>query len=80
MVAAIKWHRNSIGLEIDRDYCRLAARRLMHESTDLFSEAELQFLKLLDETETEPQICEDPSRYRVRRAPRRRAVSVDEAV
>ena len=80
MVAAIKWHRNSIGLEIDRDYCRLAARRLMHESTDLFSEAELQFLKLLDETESEPHICEDPSMYRVRRAPRHRAVSTDGAV
>jgi site-specific DNA-methyltransferase (adenine-specific) len=80
MVAAIKWHRNSIGLEIDRDYCRLAARRLMHESTDLFAEAELQFLKLLDETEPDPQICEDPSMYRVRRAPRRQAVATDRAV
>ncbi|MEK7446203.1 MAG: site-specific DNA-methyltransferase [candidate division NC10 bacterium] len=80
MVAAIKWQRNSIGLEIDRDYCRLAARRLMHESTDLFSEAELQFLKLMDGAESQPQVCEDPSMYRVRQAPRLRSVSTDGAV
>ena len=37
LVAAMKWHRNSIGVEIDRDYCRLVARRLTHENNDLFS-------------------------------------------
>ena len=70
MVAALKCHRNSIGLEIDRDYCRLATRRLIHENNDLFSEAELQFLKLIDSTEHEPQVCEDTSMYGVKRAPR----------
>ena len=67
VVAAMKCHRNSIGVEIDRDYCRLAARRLMHENNDLFSEAELQFLKLTDGAEHEPQICEDLSLYSVKR-------------
>lgn len=80
LVKKLMRHRNSIGIETDRDYGRLAARRLIHESTDLFSEAELQFLNLPDDTKPEPQICEDPSMYRVRRAPRRRAASTDGAV
>ena len=66
MVAALKWQRHSIGVEIDRDYCRLAARRLLHENNDLFSKAELQFLKL-DGAEQEPQVCEDTSMYGVKR-------------
>jgi site-specific DNA-methyltransferase (adenine-specific) len=67
MVAAMKWHRNSIGVEIDREYCRMAARRLMHENSDLFSKADLQFLKLIDGAEHEPQVCEDISMYSVKR-------------
>ncbi|HXG23509.1 MAG TPA: site-specific DNA-methyltransferase, partial [Chthonomonadales bacterium] len=67
MVAAMKWHRNSIGVEIDRGYCRLAARRLMHENSDLFSKAHLEFLKLIDGADHEPQVCEDLSMYSVRR-------------
>lgn len=70
MVAAMKWQRHSIGVEIDRDYCRLAARRLLHENNDLFSKAELQFLKLIDGEEQEPQVCEDTSMYGVKRTGR----------
>lgn len=39
MLAALKWHRNSIGVEIDSDYCEAAAHRLRTENTDLFSTA-----------------------------------------
>jgi site-specific DNA-methyltransferase (adenine-specific) len=80
MVAALKCHRNSIGVEIDRDYCRLAARRLMHENNDLFSEAELQFLKLIDSTEQEPQVCEDTSMYGAKRALRAKSAQAENAV
>ncbi len=41
MVAALKNGRNSIGVEIDRDYCRSAARRLTGESSGLFASAEV---------------------------------------
>jgi DNA modification methylase len=42
MVAALKARRNSIGIELDTEYCRMAASRLMNENTSLFSHAELQ--------------------------------------
>jgi site-specific DNA-methyltransferase (adenine-specific) len=45
MVAALKSERNSIGVEIDPDYCRMAASYLKAESNDLFSNAELFFEK-----------------------------------
>ncbi len=37
MLAAMKWNRNSIGIEIDADYCRLTARRMHDENQNLFS-------------------------------------------
>ena len=45
MVAALKAKRNSIGVEIDADYCRMAARHLETESSDLFTETKLVFQK-----------------------------------
>jgi site-specific DNA-methyltransferase (adenine-specific) len=45
MVAALKHNRNSIGVEIDAEYCRIAARYLKSESTDLFSKINLRFEK-----------------------------------
>ena len=42
MVAALKHGRNSIGVELDTAYCKLAATRLMNENTSLFSNAQLQ--------------------------------------
>jgi site-specific DNA-methyltransferase (adenine-specific) len=41
MVAALKTRRNSIGIELDTEYCRMAASRLMNENTSLFSHADL---------------------------------------
>lgn len=37
--------RNSTGVEIDRNYCRMAAKRLKAESYGLFTTAELIFEK-----------------------------------
>jgi site-specific DNA-methyltransferase (adenine-specific) len=42
MVAALKNGRNSIGIELDTEYCRMGASRLMNENGSLFSRAELQ--------------------------------------
>src|SRR6266850_3171664 len=42
MVAALKTGRNSIGIELDTEYCRMAASRLLNENGSLFSNAELQ--------------------------------------
>jgi len=49
MIAALRAGRNSVGIEIDPDYCRMAARYLKAENTDLFSVAKL----LLEKFEVE---------------------------
>ena len=46
MVAAFRTGRNSIGIEIDPEYCRMAARYLKAENTDLFASAELRFERI----------------------------------
>jgi DNA modification methylase len=40
MAAAMQNQRNSIGVEIDDEYCRMAARELQKRNSDMFSEAE----------------------------------------
>ena len=42
MVAALKYGRNSIGVELDTAYCKMAASRLMNENVSLFGNAKLQ--------------------------------------
>ncbi len=42
MVAALKHGRNSIGVELDSEYCKMAASRLMNETGSLFGKAQLQ--------------------------------------
>src|SRR6266850_5056657 len=42
MVAALKYGRNSLGVELDTEYCRMGASRLMNENGSLFSHADLQ--------------------------------------
>lgn len=48
MLASMKSSRNSIGIEIDREYCRMAAMRLKEENEDLFSNARLEFGKQIN--------------------------------
>ena len=43
MLAAIQNERNSIGIEIDPEYCRISAHRLSNETSNMFSRAELIF-------------------------------------
>ncbi|HZM03925.1 MAG TPA: site-specific DNA-methyltransferase [Candidatus Saccharimonadales bacterium] len=42
MVAALKHGRNSIGVEIDTEYCKSAASRLLNENGSLFGNAQFQ--------------------------------------
>ena len=42
MVAALKHGRNSLGVELDTAYGKLAASRLLNENTNLFGHAQLQ--------------------------------------
>ena len=67
MVAALKFGRNSIGVEIDPEYCRMTARYLKAESSGLFVQAELSFEKAEHRAEG-AVVREDAELYRVRRA------------
>lgn len=70
MVAAMKNDRNSVGVEIDPEYCRMAARYLKAESNDLFSDAELSFEKVIEQRK-QMVVKEDRELYRVRPARKR---------
>lgn len=69
MVAALRSGRNSIGIEIDPEYCRMAAKYLKAETGDFFTTAELRFEKA--PTETTAMIKEDRALYEVRPAKKR---------
>lgn len=66
MVASLKYERNSIGIDIDPEYCRMAARFLKKESANLFLETELVFEKMIPDNAGRMQVCEDQASYEVR--------------
>jgi len=70
MVAALKYDRNSIGVEIDSEYCRTAVSYLKAESSNLFSDVELLFEKAIPEKPAF-MVKEDSVLYQVRPARRR---------
>ena len=54
MLAAMKTGRNSLGVETDPVYCRMAMQRLKQEAQPLFGTIELEFIQA-SETERKPQ-------------------------
>ena len=54
MIAAAKHTRNSIGIEVDPQYCRMAAKSLQKESSNLFAETELLLESVISESSTSP--------------------------
>jgi DNA modification methylase len=69
MVAALRNGRNSIGLDIDPEYCRMAARYIKAETAELFAEDKLIFEKIA--TGTACLVKEDRALYKVRPAKKR---------
>jgi len=65
MIASLRYGRNSIGIEIDPDYYRMAARYLKKESSDLFLNTKLLFEKTVTDNSGHLQICEDQAFYEV---------------
>ncbi len=66
MIAALRNGRSSIGVEIEQEYCRMAARYLKAENPSLFSDA-----KIIFERTTAERVClikEDHELYEVRPA------------
>jgi len=70
MVAALKTGRNSIGVEIEPEYCRMAARYLKAENSDLFTPAKLEFERAMIADET-CMVAEDKALYTVHAARKR---------
>ena len=66
MVASLRYGRNSIGIDIDPEYCRMAARYLKKESSNLFINTELIFEKMIADNTGQMQVCEDQALYEVR--------------
>jgi DNA modification methylase len=69
MIAAFRTGRNSIGVEIDPEYCRMAARYLKAETSNLFSKAQLIFERA--SAERASIIKEDQALYEVKPARRK---------
>jgi DNA modification methylase len=70
MVAALRAGRNSIGVEIDPDYCRMAARYLKAESVDMFASAHLAFERATKDR-SRSLVKEDQALYAVKAATKR---------
>ncbi|MBW2741161.1 MAG: site-specific DNA-methyltransferase [Deltaproteobacteria bacterium] len=68
MIASLRYGRNSIGIDIDTEYCRMAARCLKKESSNLFFDTELSFEKMTFDNTGLMQVCEDQALYEVRSA------------
>lgn len=66
MLAAITAGRNSIGVEIDPEYCRISAKRLRKETGTLFSRARLSFERALTSPRGEQTLHEEPAPYSFR--------------
>lgn len=75
MLAALKHGRNSIGVELDTAYCKMAATRLMNENTSLFSNAQLQ-IELKPHAAVEPAFVLNESwpKYRAMKSAQSTAV------
>ena len=68
MIASLRYGRNCIGIEIEPEYCRMAARFLKKESCNLFMRTELKFEKMVNDPSGRAQVCEDQALYEVRSA------------
>ncbi|OPX99392.1 MAG: DNA adenine methyltransferase YhdJ [Syntrophorhabdus sp. PtaU1.Bin002] len=64
MVAALRTGRNSVGVDIDPEYCRMAARYLRAENSGILSEAKF-FFGRIDIRQTDV-VMEDHALYEVR--------------
>jgi len=69
MIAAIRYGRNSIGIDIDPEYCRMAASYLKKESSNLFMNIELIFEEMISDHQSgKMQVCENQALYKIRSA------------
>ena len=65
MVAAMRTGRNSIGIEIDPEYCKMAEERLYKENSDMFSTATLEFIYPAQEIHPRLAVSDKRAKYSV---------------
>jgi DNA modification methylase len=75
MLAALRWGRNSIGIEIDPQYCRMAARRMFTESRSLFSTSSFECVHAPTKCAEDLVLHEQPVPFRVAHVGRKKAVT-----
>jgi DNA modification methylase len=67
MVAALKFGRNSVGVELDAEYCKLAAARLFNENNSLFGQSQIHIeLNGSKNLERASALEESPPAYTIR--------------
>ena len=67
MLAAMKANRNSVGIEIDPEYCKLAEERLRLENTNMFSSSTLEFIYPAKDAQPKLAVGEKQDRYIARK-------------
>lgn len=67
MLAALKAGRNSIGIEIDPEYCRMTEERLREDNSNMFSSANLEFIYPAAEVNQKPTVSDKREKYEVRK-------------
>ena len=75
MLAAMKWSRNSIGIEIDPEYCRMAAKRMFDENQNLFSSSSFECIHAPTLNEEALILNEKPVTYRMTKSHRKKTAS-----
>jgi len=63
MVAALKSGRNSVGIDIDPEYCKMAEGRLRKENSDMFSSATLEFIYPALEVQSKQAVGDKRTKY-----------------
>jgi site-specific DNA-methyltransferase (adenine-specific) len=67
MVAAMKAGRNSIGIDVDPEYCKMAEERLRKENSDMFSSATLEFIYPAQEAQPRLVVSDKRAKYSTRK-------------
>ncbi len=65
LIAALRNGRNGIGIEIDPEYCRMAAKIMKTECVGLFSKTNLIFEKTVERFGGMVRVCHDSQMYQV---------------
>jgi site-specific DNA-methyltransferase (adenine-specific) len=67
MLAAMKAGRNSVGIEIDPEYCRMTEERLREENSNMFSSANLEFIYPAAEVKQKSAVGDKREKYLIRK-------------